>query len=72
MKFTAGFEKVAEGYIAFVEELLGANTQGSTIEEARANLQEAVELVLEANRTLAEEMMKGKKVIRENFPLQAV
>ncbi len=71
MKFTAVFEKVAEGYIAFVEELPGANTQGSTIEEARENLQEAVELVLEANRTLAEEMMKGKKVIRENFPLQA-
>jgi predicted RNase H-like HicB family nuclease len=71
MKFTAVFEKVAEGYIAFVEELPGANTQGSTIEEARANLQEAVELVLEANRTLAEEMMKGKNVIRENFPLQA-
>jgi len=71
MKFTAVFEKVAEGYIAFVEELPGANTQGSTIEEARANLQEAVELVLEANRTLAEEMMKGKKVIRENFPPQA-
>jgi len=71
MKFTAVFEQVAEGYIAFVEELPGANTQGSTIEEARANLQEAVELVLEANRTLAEEMMKGKNVIRENFPLQA-
>ena len=71
MKFTAVFEKVAEGYIAFVEELPGANTQGSTIEEARANLQEAVELVLEANRTLAEEMMRGKKVIREDFPLQA-
>ncbi|HET7201227.1 MAG TPA: type II toxin-antitoxin system HicB family antitoxin [Burkholderiales bacterium] len=71
MKFTAVFEKVAEGYVAFVEELPGANTQGTTIEEARANLQEAVELVLEANRALAEEMMKGKKVIRENFPLQA-
>jgi predicted RNase H-like HicB family nuclease len=71
MKFTAVFEKVAEGYIAFVEELPGANTQGATLEEARANLKEAVELVLEANRTLTEEMMKGKKVIRENFPLQA-
>lgn len=71
MKFTAVFEKVAEGYIAFVEELPGANTQGATLEEARANLKEAVELVLEGNRTLAEEMMKGKKVIRENFPLQA-
>jgi len=71
MKFTAVFEKVPEGYIAFVEELPGANTQGATLEEARDNLKEAVELVLEGNRTLAEEMMKGKKVIRENFPLQA-
>lgn len=71
MKFTAVFEEVPEGYIAFVEELPGANTQGATLEEARANLQEAVELVLDGNRTLAEEMMKGKNVIRENFPLQA-
>jgi predicted RNase H-like HicB family nuclease len=71
MKFTAVFEKVAEGYIAFVEELPGANTQGATLDEARANLQEAVELVLDGNRALAEEMMKGKKVIKENFPLQA-
>lgn len=55
MKFTAVFEKVAEGYIAFVQELPGANTQGATLEEARVNLQEAVELVLEANRALAEE-----------------
>ena len=47
MKFTAVFEKVAEGYIAFVEELPGANTQGATLEEARANLKEAVELFLE-------------------------
>lgn len=55
MQFTAVFEKVQDGYIAFVEELPGANTQGATLEEARANLQEAIELVLEANRTLAEE-----------------
>ena len=53
MQFAAVFEKVPEGYIAFVEELPGANTQGATMEEARTNLQEAVELVLEANRTLA-------------------
>jgi predicted RNase H-like HicB family nuclease len=55
MQFTAVFEKVQDGYIAFVEELPGANTQGATLEEARANLQEAIELVLEANRTLVEE-----------------
>ena len=55
MKLTAVFEEVDEGYIGFTEELPGANTQGDTLEEARENLREAVELVLEANRTLAAE-----------------
>jgi predicted RNase H-like HicB family nuclease len=64
-QLTAVFQKVAEGYIAFVEELPGANAQGSTIDEARANLREAIELVLEANRTLAEEGLRDKTVIRE-------
>ena len=50
LNLTAVFQKVPEGYIGFVEELPGANTQGATLEEASANLQEAVTLVLEANR----------------------
>jgi predicted RNase H-like HicB family nuclease len=65
MKLTAVFRKVPEGYIAFVEELPGANTQAATLAEARRNLKEAVGLTLEANRTLAEESLKGKKVLRE-------
>ena len=65
MKLTAVFQKVPEGYIAFVEELPGANTQGSTLDEARENLTEAVELVFEANRVLAEESIQGRDVIRE-------
>ena len=65
---TAVFQMVPEGYIAFVEELPGANTQGATLDEARANLEEAVELVLEANRALAEESLQGHDVIRE--PIQ--
>ena len=65
MPFTAVYMKVSEGYIAFIEELPGANTQGATLEEARENLREAVELVLEANRTLAEEGLEGHEVIRE-------
>ena len=65
MRFTAVFEQVPEGYIGFVEELPGANTQGATLEEARANLEEAVELVLEANRLLAEEAMEGRPVLLE-------
>jgi predicted RNase H-like HicB family nuclease len=45
--------KVPEGYVAFVEEVPGANTQGETLEEARANLEEAVAMVLDANRELS-------------------
>jgi predicted RNase H-like HicB family nuclease len=52
---TPVFTRVPEGFIAFVEELPGANAQGATMEEARANLAEAVALVLQANRELAEE-----------------
>jgi predicted RNase H-like HicB family nuclease len=48
MKLTAVHMKVPEGYVAFVEGLPGANTQGETQEEARENLQKAVALVLDA------------------------
>ena len=71
ISFTAVFQKVPEGYIGYVEELPGANTQGATLEEARENLKEAVELVLEANRQLAEEGINGSDVIREPFLLNA-
>jgi predicted RNase H-like HicB family nuclease len=71
LQLTAVFMKVPEGYIAFVEELPGANTQGDTLEEARENLHEAVELILEANRELAEKSLIGQAVIREPFTLTA-
>ena len=44
--FTGVFEKVEDWYIGYVEELPGANTQGKTLEEARENLREAIELIL--------------------------
>jgi predicted RNase H-like HicB family nuclease len=69
MKLTAVFQQVPEGYIAFVEELPGANTQGDTLEEARENLREAVSMVLEANRELAERSLAGQNVTREPFEL---
>ena len=65
LTFTAIYREVPEGYIGYVEELPGANTQGGTLQEARENLQEAVALVLEANRALAEEALRGQDVIRE-------
>ncbi len=70
-EFTAVFRKVPEGYIGFAEELPGANSQGETLGEARENLREAIQLVLEANRALAEEQLAGADVIREPMKLSA-
>lgn len=64
---TAAYRKVPEGYIGFVEELPGANTQAATLDEARENLREAVELVVEANRALARESSDGEETIRERM-----
>ena len=69
IKLTAVFQEVPEGYVGFVEELPGANTQGATLEETRANLEEAIILVLEANRILAEEALGNQQVIREPIPI---
>lgn len=69
--WTAVFQKVSEGYIGFVEEFPGANAQGATLAETRENLQEAITLVLEANRTLAEEALEGQEVIREPLKIAA-
>ncbi len=71
MQLTAVYMPVPEGYIGFVEELPGANTQGATLEEVRENLKEAVQLVLEANRELAERSLVGQDVSREPFALTA-
>ena len=71
LRLTAVFRRFPEGYAAFVEELPGANTQGATLAEARANLAEAVTMVLEANRELAEEELRGQEVIREPLLLGA-
>ena len=68
IKLTAVYISVSEGYIGFVEELPGPTTQGATLDEVRANLEEAIGLVLEANRVLAKEELRGQEVIRE--PLQ--
>jgi predicted RNase H-like HicB family nuclease len=72
LELTAVFRKDPEGgYVAFVEELPGANTQGETLEEARANLWEAVELVLETRRAEIEQYLAGAIVLRERLLLSA-
>ena len=71
LQCTAVFRKVPEGYIAFIEEFPGANTQGASLEEARSNLREAVALVVEANRILVREDAAAGAVIREPLTVTA-
>jgi len=71
MQLTAVFMAVPEGYIGFVEELPGANTQGETLEEARANLRESFYMWFDDNRELSEKSIVGKEVSREPFDLSA-
>ena len=72
LKFTAVFEPVAEGgYAAYVEEIPGVNTQGETLEEARENLREALEMVLDVRREMAEADQIGRSIIREEIRLAA-
>jgi len=50
-EFTAVIEKRGRWYIGTVEEIPGVNTQGRTLKELRRNLKEAIQLILEANRS---------------------
>ncbi len=71
MVLTAVFEEVPQaeggGYVAYAEELPGAISEGDTLEEARENLKDAVEELLEANRQLAGQSTTGKRVTRETI-----
>ncbi|MBI2378913.1 MAG: type II toxin-antitoxin system HicB family antitoxin [Deltaproteobacteria bacterium] len=66
---TAIFQKVPEGYVAFLAELPGANSQGATLDEARANLAEAVELIVSSQRMLLEERLGKQEVVRERMTI---
>ncbi len=72
LRFTSVFRKVPEGYVAYVEELPGANSQGRTLAEARRNLRHAVTHILSINRELAAETDAVGPVIRESLEITAV
>ena len=65
--FTAVYQKEGKYILAWVEEIPGVNTQGKTLAEAKANLREALSLILETNHILA--VAKGHKVRREPLHL---
>jgi predicted RNase H-like HicB family nuclease len=69
MQLTAVYIEVSEGYIAFVEELPDASTQGATLEEARDRLHAAVDCILAAQRAKAERSLVGISAIKETFEL---
>ena len=71
-RFTAVFLKRGRRYVGYVEEVPGVNTQGRTLREARANLREALELILAANRELATQGVDLRRVRREPLLLPAV
>lgn len=61
-RYTAVFEKIDGWWVAHVEGLAGANTQGRTLRSARRNLQEAVRLVLEIRRDIARDALgRGRR-----------
>ena len=63
MKLTAVFEPAEEGgYTCFVEEIPAAISEGETLEEAKRNLLEALELVLQSYRELAERELSPNAV----------
>ena len=63
MKLTAVFEPAKEGgYTCFVEEVPAAISQGETLAEAKANLLDALKLVLECQRELAEKELSPNAV----------
>ena len=74
LTLTAIFEEAEEGgYVGYVAELPGANTQGETLEEVRENLSEAVELILHSNREEFEKSTSNSgKVIREKLVFRVV
>jgi predicted RNase H-like HicB family nuclease len=70
---TAIYEEAEEGgYIGYIAELPGANTQGETLEETRENLLEAAQLILETNREATEKRLADPaKVRREPITVHA-
>lgn len=69
-QFTAVYESDGDWIMAYVEEVPGVNTQGKTIKEARENLKDALTMILQANRKLAEKRLARKRLIRkEQIPV---
>ena len=67
ISLTAVYLKARHGYVGFIEELPGVNSQGQTIDEARANLRSQATVIFDLERAQAKELLEGKEVVREGF-----
>ena len=67
--FTAVYLKTDGGYLGFIEELPGVNSQGHTLDEARAMLREIAAVIFDEERREAEGLLQGREVVRESFYL---
>lgn len=66
--FTAVYKKVRSGYVAWVEEIPGVNTQGYTKAEARLNLGDALHEFVVARRALTNRDRTRGILVRERIP----
>lgn len=67
MQCTAVYQKKGKWFLGWIEEIPGVNTQGKTMEEVKANLKEALSLVLEVNKMIVEKDRPRGTVIRERL-----
>jgi predicted RNase H-like HicB family nuclease len=70
IEMTAVFEPCDEGgYIAYIEEIPGINSQGETLDEAKENLTEAINLMFEERRgnRLRDQKKGVKKLIMQTL-----
>lgn len=68
--FTAVYEKHGDWWAAYIEEYPGVNTQGETLKEARANLSEAFQMIVETNRELSRQQ-EAINAVREPMAIPA-
>lgn len=64
-QLTAVFEPCEEGgFLAYIEEIPGINTQGETLDEAKTNLNDAMAIFFEVQREEFEKTA-NKNIIKE-------
>lgn len=70
-QFTAVYKKSGKWYSGWVEEIPGVNTQGKTLAETKANLKEALLLILEINRLISRKSEGRASITRESLAVFA-